>query len=1816
MNGAQGTPALRGFRLSQQQRRWWLLHREAPLRRARVAIEIDGDLDGGRLRRALADVVARHQILRTAFHRRAGLAQPLQVVADAAAPAPWDELDLAGLAAAEREARFESCWRAVGEEDVALEAVPAVRARCLRYGPGRHLLVLSLPALCADRPTLSLVAGELAASYRAARGEDEDLVQYVQVSEWQHETVAEGEEAAEARAYWQEREVAAVEPLRLPWPPGAAPDGQSVAAVRVPVELDPGAVSRLAEHAGAAAALLAAWAVLLGRLGGAAELVVAVESDGRGLADVADVLGPLGRALPVRLRLDARAGFGAVATAAAAALAEAVDLEPHWVPEPQHDRTLGDPGFAWESAPAACGGPRAGIDLRVRRADVPGDLRPVTLRCTAAERLVTAALEVDPRRLDPAGAERLAAGLGALVAAAAERPETPLEALPLLPPAERRRLLVDFNVTATPLPEPLFVHRQIAAQAARDPEREAVRGESEALTYASLEARANRLAHHLRGLGVGPETVVALWLPRTPELIVALLAVLKTGGAYLPVDLAQPGHRLAGMLADAGAAVAVVRGGAQPPPVAGLRVVDLDRAAAAVAGCPATAPEGDPAPANLAYLIFTSGSTGRPKGVGVAHHQLAAYVHGVRTLLALPHGASFATVSTFAADLGNTSLFGALCGGGCLHVLGEDRVLDGEAMADDLARHPVDVLKIVPSHFQALYRSCSRPESLLPRRCLVLGGEACPGGLVAELMDAAPHLTVVNHYGPTETTVGACAHRAAPAQPPPRAQVPIGRPLANARLYVLDERLEPLPEGVAGELFIGGAGVARGYVGRAAETAERFLPDPFAGAPGARMYRSGDRARHLSEGGVECLGRLDRQVKVRGFRVEPDEVAAALRDHPGVEAAVVVPSADAAGDLRLSAYVVPHRRWAAEVDGRRRHALPNGLAVVHQNRNETEYLYQEIFVRHTYAHHGIRLREDAVVLDLGGNIGMFTLFVACCRPRARIYAFEPLPPLFRTLRLNAELHAPEAKVFPVGLADAEGTAEFAFYPQHTMMSGLAAYADPALERRVVERSLRNAERLGSAEAAALLEHADELLGGRFTAERHRCRLRRLSDVLREEGIAHVDLLKIDVQRAELDVLRGLDEDDWRRVDQVVMELHQEDGAATAGRIDVIVELLAAHGFAAVVEQDPLLVGTDRYALYARRTDREIAGEELAALAATAAPATRVLDGGQLRAWAAQRLPEAMCPAQFVLLEALPLTGNGKVDLAALPPPEEARSATYLAPRSPLEAQLAAIWAEVLHLERVGVHDNYFELGGDSMQSIRVIARAARAGLRLTAQHFFEHQTVAALAAALAAAAPGAAPPPQGREVPLTPAQLRFLAATPAPDGWGLPLTLEARRPLDRERLASAFAAVTARHGALHLRFHRDGDGWRQVGAADAAAAPEWVDVADLSADDLAAACAAAGERLRAGLDLGRGPLVRLLCLDRGPERPPRLLLLCHPLVADEASWRILVEDLAAAYLALERGEPPRPAGAPRAFASWAAELAQLGASAAARDEAAMWLDGRFPSAEAGAVAAAGAGPAAAERPAGAFTVCLEPAETRALAGEVAAGAWAEIDELLLLALCEAHGEQRPGAPLLVDVERDGRLAGLLGGCELTWAVGCFTAVAPRCLRLTPSAAAEQRLREIKEQLRAVPRQGVAFGAVRDLGNGREAAEALRRLAAAAIAFRYLGDLDVWSAAAAPLGFVPEARTLELLRRAAAPQPYRVGVHAWIADGRLHVAWTPGAAADLGEAEELAGRFVARLRALLAAGVGSGAVSVTDFPLAGLGGDDLRRIATLIGEAEG
>ncbi|HEX7796849.1 MAG TPA: amino acid adenylation domain-containing protein, partial [Vicinamibacterales bacterium] len=520
---------------------------------------------------------------------------------------------------------------------------------------------------------------------------------------------------------------------------------------------------------------------------------------------------------------------------------------------------------------------------------------------------------------------RLAGEFETLFTAAAREPHLALDALPLLTQLDADPIVRTLGHAVRPTPSVDFVHRRFEEHAAHFPNQVAVVFEEERLTYGELNARSNQLAHHLLALGAGPDVVVGLCVDRSLEMTIGILGILKAGGAYVPLDPQLPEARLALILAESAAAIVVSRATLAGLVTGAQHVVHLDQDRDALDRQPDTNPVSQIVPEHLAYVMFTSGSTGKPKGVAVEHRQLSSYVDSIVRRLDMPAGATFATVTTFAADLGNTCIYPALTGGGCLHIVSEERAGDPHAFAEYVRRHPIDVLKIVPSHLKALMTS-SQPVNVLPRQRLVLGGEACPWDLVADVRRLAPSCAIFNHYGPTETTVGATMHPVTEtSSSAASATVPIGGPLDHAQVYALDRYLRPVPVWGVGELYIGGAGVARGYLADAELTAARFLHDPWGQGSNARMYRTGDRVRVLPTGALEFLGRLDSQVKIRGFRVELGEIEAALRQHPEVNHVHVVVH-DHNGP-RVAAFVVYHpesRSGPNELrDFMRRHGLPD-----------------------------------------------------------------------------------------------------------------------------------------------------------------------------------------------------------------------------------------------------------------------------------------------------------------------------------------------------------------------------------------------------------------------------------------------------------------------------------------------------------------------------------------------------------------------------------------------------------------------------------------------------------------------------------------------------------------------------------------------------------------------------------------------------------------------------------------------------------------------------------------------------------------------------
>jgi amino acid adenylation domain-containing protein len=453
---------------------------------------------------------------------------------------------------------------------------------------------------------------------------------------------------------------------------------------------------------------------------------------------------------------------------------------------------------------------------------------------------------------------------------------------------------------ARPAPDTSFgsLPALIAAQAQLTPGQPAIAFERRSLTYAELERRAAKLARRLKDLGARPDMPVALFMERSLDLVVGILGILKAGAAYMPIDPATPRERIAFMLSDSGARIALTqRRLAGALPAGATKSLCLDEMDWSGAAPPPGAPP--PLPEHLAYVIYTSGSTGKPKGVCIEHRNIASYVRSVIERVGLQPGLRHAMVSTIAADLGNTVLFPALVTGGCLHLISQERAEDPALLAEYFAREKIDVLKIVPSHLAALM-SVPQPERVLPRQLLVLGGEASKLDWVKQLRAMAPGCRVFNHYGPTETTVGVLMHDSGSDVATPSGTLPLGQPLPHARARLVDTEGQPVSDGEAGELLIGGEGVARGYLKRPELTAEKFISDP----DGGRWYRSGDLVRRLPGGDYEFLGRVDDQLKLNGHRIEPGEIAAALRTLPGVREALVLGRPGSNGAVQLAAYLV------------------------------------------------------------------------------------------------------------------------------------------------------------------------------------------------------------------------------------------------------------------------------------------------------------------------------------------------------------------------------------------------------------------------------------------------------------------------------------------------------------------------------------------------------------------------------------------------------------------------------------------------------------------------------------------------------------------------------------------------------------------------------------------------------------------------------------------------------------------------------------------------------------------------------------------------
>ncbi|MEV4050073.1 amino acid adenylation domain-containing protein [Amycolatopsis sp. NPDC049688] len=889
--------------LTEGERAMWFLHRLAPESTAYHighAVDVTGPFDADRFAAALESAIARHAALRTRFGVRDG--EPYRIVGESAVD--WASIDAAGWPPS----RVDSVLQAMIDAPFDLEAGPLWRIRHWRLAAGRHVLALAVHHVAADLWSLTALVRELLDGPRDA-GRAPAMTAAVRAERSYLATA----EARRAHERWRRRLADPPEPLDLPTD-RPRPAVQGFAGARHLRDLPPEtarAVDALAaaEHVSPYAVLLAAYTWLLHAYTGATDLVVGAPAPGRLTADTAGVLGLAVNVVPVRCELTTDGTFLDTVRHVAARVREALSGQriplPRLVEIAQPDR---DPGrsplvqtlFALQQAPA--GDPLAALLLDTGSADVGGlRLTPRPVAVTGAQldvslELVRTAgtlrcgLTYDTALWDADTAARFTGHFAALLGQAVANPATTAAGIDLLLPAERTAVETGWNAPRTPIPEELF-HEAVDRQ---DPHAIAVRDGDRAVSYGRLKRWSDTLAAHLRGLGAGPEDRIGVLADRSAEFVAAVLAVLKAGAAYVPLDTEHPTARLVALARDAGigrlvgpepqaAALADAIGGNVSTVDCGEPFFELD------------GPRKSARPDNAAYVMYTSGSTGEPKGVCVTH----TGVVNLLDALACETGDSCAWWTSGGFDVSVFEIFGALRAGATVDVVPAAVRPHAERYVDWLGERGITHAYVPPFALTALEARISR----LPLRKLVVSVEPTPEPLLRRIAAASPGLSVVNGYGPTEATIFATVHELDPGGSG-TGMVPIGRAVPNCPVRVLDATGRAVPPGVPGELFAGGAGLARGYLGRPAATAEAFVPDPFADRPGARMYRTGDVVRYRPDGFLRFLGRRDQQVKLRGVRIEPGEVQAALAAQPEVASALVT-LRRIGGQPVLVGYVVP-----------------------------------------------------------------------------------------------------------------------------------------------------------------------------------------------------------------------------------------------------------------------------------------------------------------------------------------------------------------------------------------------------------------------------------------------------------------------------------------------------------------------------------------------------------------------------------------------------------------------------------------------------------------------------------------------------------------------------------------------------------------------------------------------------------------------------------------------------------------------------------------------------------------------------------------------
>ena len=929
---------IEGYRLSYNQKHLWLLQQagEGSIYCAHCAVRLEGMLNIDDLKAALNNVVSRHEILRTSFHTLPGMTIPVQVIAEATSVSVY-EYDLSDLNTEQQQQAVADLAQEAKQLSYSLGEESPLKASLVRLSPVDHVMLITLSSLYTDSIGLGNLVREIAKSYEARLQAEEladEPMRYVVASEWQNDLL-EAEDTEAGREYWRIKDISATNTLKL-----AAENEAPIEGLFRPQYLarivDPDMRRRLEELAGKfevtpSSFLLTCWQVLMWRLTSQPDVIVGTAFDGRPDDEIKEALGLFAKYLPIHGQLGEQTTFAEILKRVDESTREVYEWLEFFSWEQVAgalEQTATEPFFPicfeYEEQGTSYSGGGVRFSITEQRACI--DSFKLKLRCISRQDGLAIEFHYDSSIYARDSISRLADQFATLLSSALANPQSAVSDLEIVSEGEKKQLLEGFNRTEQPYPGEVCIHEMIERQAELTPDNVAVACGAQQVRYVELEERANQLANYLRGLGVGPEQVVAVCMDRGVDAIVALLGIMKAGGAYLPVDAGYPAQRKQYMVEDAGVKVVVTSGGASVgQELGGVKQVDIDRDREQIKQESKRRVASGVGADNLAYVIYTSGSTGKPKGVLIQHRSPINLLFGLNRVVYLDEAGSSLCASlnaplSFDASIQQIIL---LANGFTLHIIPQSIRTDGSALLSYLESNRLDVFDCTPSQLGILLEVGLLNRAGAVPKFVLVAGEAIDERMWRALARAT-RTKFFNIYGPTETTVNATACLIQGATDGPS----IGKPLANYRTYILNTRQRPVPIGVSGELYIAGDGLARGYLNQPEVTAERFLPDPFSLLPGARMYRTGDLCRLREDSQIEYLTRADDQVKVRGYRIELGEIEAALMGQVGVREAVAVVREDEEGDKRIVAYVVGEQEEgvkAEQVRGEVKRRLPEWM---------------------------------------------------------------------------------------------------------------------------------------------------------------------------------------------------------------------------------------------------------------------------------------------------------------------------------------------------------------------------------------------------------------------------------------------------------------------------------------------------------------------------------------------------------------------------------------------------------------------------------------------------------------------------------------------------------------------------------------------------------------------------------------------------------------------------------------------------------------------------------------------------------------------------